>query len=910
MVKSKSKRGSYAQGTVPAWFLGGRDRNPMSLIARGLAVSTRATMFSTAAALVFVLLPTASFAQDSGEAQPAEEAQPAGDMPMDDGNANEIVVTATKREQTLQDVPVAVTVATAAQIEREYIRDLKDLGSIVPSLRVGERQNSANTNFFIRGFGNGANNAGIEPSVGVFIDGVYRSRTASQISDLPDLERIEVLRGPQSTLFGKNASAGVISIVTQKPKFEFGGNVEASYGNYNAVVIKGVVTGPITDTVAASLSGGYNRRDGYNKDLNTGAELNDRDRWFVRGQLLFEPDSKLKIRLIGDYGKIDEVCCGVVNVQSSAATAAVRAVGGNVNAPADLFKKQVYNNFVPSNKIENYGFSGQIDYEVGPLTLTSITAYRKTQSFTDYDADFTSADIIRTNASDTGIKTFTQEFRATATIADKLTALLGAYYFNEKIDQTGQIQWGSVARPYADLLVRGASGNALNIPMLEQTFGALEGAPTKYTGRFFVNGQGLSERYGLKNNAFSIFGQVDFEVVDRLTLTGGINYTHDSKDYSANISSSDVFANINFNDPRYAPFRQQLILGSLVARGVPLATAQAAAAANANNPNANPLNALRALQFLPEFLDVPNSVEPGKTRDGNVSWTARASYDASDTINIYAGVATGFKASSINLSRDSRPPASAQSALVAAGLASPNQTYGSRFASPEKSTSYEAGIKANWGLVTANVAVFKQNIKGFQSNIFTGTGFFLGNAGKQSVFGIEFEGTVRPAKGLTLGMSMTYLDPKYDDFKNSAFGDATGITPADIPPISASFTAQYDHEFGNGDHLILYGDYHYESEVQTVEGLPGFIVKDQVTGAVLNYQPGLDAARPFKREVSDLNGSITYAMANGFELGVWGRNLLDNRYINVIFDSVAQQGSVSAYTNQPRTYGVSARFRW
>lgn len=881
----------------------------MSLIARGLAASTRAAMFSSVAALVFAS-PATAFAQDSAEAQPAEEAQPAGDMPVDDGNANEIVVTATKREQTLQDVPVAVTVATSQQIEREYIRDLKDLGSIVPSLRVGERQNSANTNFFIRGFGNGANNAGIEPSVGVFIDGVYRSRTASQISDLPDLERIEVLRGPQSTLFGKNASAGVISIVTQKPKFDFGGNIEASYGNYNAVVIKGVVTGPITDTLAASLSGGYNRRDGYNKDLATGADLNDRNRWFVRGQLLFEPDSQLKVRLIGDYGKIDEVCCGVVNVQSSAATAALRAVGGNVNLPQNLFDNKVYDNFVPSNKIENYGFSGQVDYEVGPLTLTSITAYRKTQSFTDYDADFTSADLIRTNASDTGIKTFTQEFRATASIADKLTALLGAYYFNEKIGQTGAVQWGSVARPYADLLVRGASGGALNIPMLEQTFGALEGNPAKYVGQFFVNGQGLNERYAMKNEAFSIFGQVDFKVGDRLTLTGGLNYTHDAKDYSANISSSDVFANINFNDPRYAPFRNALLLGGALKQGASPSQAQAFANANQNNPNANPLNALRQLQFLPEFLDVPNSVENGKTRDGNVSWTARASYDASDAINLYAGVATGFKASSINLSRDSRPPLSAQSALVAAGLASPNQTYGSRYASPEKSTSFEAGVKANWGLVTANVAVFKQYIKGFQSNIFTGTGFFLGNAGKQSVFGIEFESTVRPAKGLTLGMSWTYLNPKYDDFKNSAFGDATGITPADIPPISATFTATYDHEMGNGDHLIFYGDYHYESEVQTVEGLPGFIVKDPVTGAVLNYQPGLDAARPFKREVSDLNGSITYAMSNGLELAVWGRNLLDNRYINVIFDSVAQQGSVSAYTNQPRTYGVSARFRW
>src|SRR5690606_31990254 len=153
------------------------------------------------------------------------------DMSPADYAENEIVVTATKRQQTLQDIPVAVSVTTAETIERAQIRDLKDLSSVVPSLRVGERQTSANTNFFIRGFGNGANNAGIEPSVGVFVDNVYRSRTAAQIADLPDVERVEVLRGPQSTLFGKNASAGVVSIVTKKPQFTFGGNVEASYGN-------------------------------------------------------------------------------------------------------------------------------------------------------------------------------------------------------------------------------------------------------------------------------------------------------------------------------------------------------------------------------------------------------------------------------------------------------------------------------------------------------------------------------------------------------------------------------------------------------------------------------------------------------------------------------------------------------
>jgi outer membrane receptor protein involved in Fe transport len=144
-------------------------------------------------------------------------------------------------------VPVAVTVTSAETLNRAKIRDIADLASVVPSLRVNEHQSSANTAFLIRGFGNGDNNAGVEPSVGVFIDGVYRSRSAAQIADFPDVTQVEVLRGPQSTLFGKNASAGVVSISTQEPQFKTQGSAELSYGNYNAFVAKANLTGKVAE---------------------------------------------------------------------------------------------------------------------------------------------------------------------------------------------------------------------------------------------------------------------------------------------------------------------------------------------------------------------------------------------------------------------------------------------------------------------------------------------------------------------------------------------------------------------------------------------------------------------------------------------------------------------------------------
>ncbi|KTE74920.1 TonB-dependent receptor [Sphingopyxis sp. A083] len=849
--------------------------------------------------------PAIAFAQDTAEA-------PASDTDY----GNDIIVTATKRSQTLQDTPIAVSVTSAADIQNAQIRDLIDLQSAVPSLRVSQLQSSANTNFIIRGFGNGANNPGIEPSVGVFIDGVYRSRSAAQIGDLPNVERIEVLRGPQSTLFGKNASAGVISIVTQKPQYEFGGSVEASYGNYDAFVIKGDITGPISDKIAFSLGGNYNRRDGYARDVNLDTDVNDRNRWGVRGQLLFEPTEALTIRLIGDYDKIDENCCIAGNVIAGPTVAITNALAGGPSVDANNpFSYRVYNNFLSSNLIKNYGGSGQIDYDLGNMSLTSISAYREVRSNTNQDSDFTSADLIGQKSDDTAINTFTQELRLASDFDGPINFLIGGYYFNEKIKQHSQIYFGDDFRAYGNALIQAASGGALSVPVLEGTLGTLEGDPAKYVGTFFRAGDGMDEYYGMKNTAWSIFGTVDFDVTDRLTLTLGGNYTKDKKRFTTDVTSTDVFSGINLDAPAYAPFRNQLILGgalqqagvnpndpaAVLAFATNPATAatfqqfQAFATANQNNPAANPLNPLKAFQFLPPFLNVPNSVEPGKTNDGDFSYSARLAYKLTDTVNVYATYATGFKASSVNLSRDSRPLASDLPAIIAGGLGTANLVSGTRFAAPEESTVYEAGLKAQWSVAALNLAVFKQSIKGFQSNVFTGTGFALANAGKQSTWGLEFDGSVRPVQGLNLSLAVTWLDPKYDSFVASAFGDLSGKKPAGIPDLSVSMGGTYTYEFAGGTKAIAHVDYQYESPTQIVDGLSGFPAS---------------VAQNLKREVNQLNASFTVALTNGFELGVWGRNLTNAQYLTTIFNAVAQAGSVSGYPSQPRTYGVTGRFKF
>ena len=891
----------------------------------GRAATVRTSLLAGAAALA---LPAAAQAQDTDADFDDEGA--GVEAPV---NSNVIVVTATKREQTLQETPVAVSVTSAETIEQAQIRDVSDLATVVPSLQVSQNQSSFATSYSVRGFGTDGNNIGLEPSVAMFVDGVYRSRAVSQISDLPDIQRVEVLRGPQSTLFGKNASAGVISIVTKEPQFDFGGMVEASYGNYDAMVVKGFVTGPISDSFAFSVGGGINKRDGFLTNGANGEDINDRDRWFTRGQLLFDNGGPLRVRVIGDYDKIEERCCGVLNVAPSAEIGAIQLLGGQVNdfrnnPDGDV----VFTDVDPINEVENYGISGQIDYEFGALTLTSITAYRKTKLAADQDVDFTSLDAVSgANIGDADIDTFTQELRIASDFDGPLNFLVGGYYFDEQVDTSDQIVYGNGFRPFANLLLQGATGGTQTVDTLEATLSALNG--TDYTGQFFAAGQGFFNNIVQDNEAFSIFGNVDFEITDRLVLTLGANYTKDKKQIVTNSTSTDVFSNIDLvASGNTAIFAQGLAtqVGSLLSLGRPATQAEIGAFAGANpaafaqvsagvqafadandtDPAVNSLLALTPFQFLPPLQNCPNAVEDCSTDDDDWSWNVRLAYEVTPTLNVYASWATGYKAPSFNLSRDSRPLPADFAALQAQGLAVTNLRPGTRFANAENSEVYEVGIKGNWSRAAANLTFFQQSIEDFQANTFTGTSFILSNAGKQETFGVEFDGQFYASDSLTLSVAMTYLDAQYDSFVASPVGDLSGEPVAGVPELSAVLGAQYNKEINSrGDRIILRGDFAYSSPVQMVNGLTNFIVVDPATGA-RDFGPARAAAAAYKREVNNLNASFTYAFDMGLELSVWARNLLDDRYLTTVFPAVAQGQAISGYPNQPRTYGVAARFRF
>ncbi|WOE76074.1 TonB-dependent receptor [Alterisphingorhabdus coralli] len=836
-------------------------------------------------------------------AAPQEEAQDEFDDDFDD---NVIIVTASKRETTLQETPISVSVTSGETLDNAVIRDVLDLQTVTPSLRVSQLQNSSNTTFIIRGFGNGDNNFGIEPSVGVFVDGVFRSRSIGGLGDLANLERVEVLRGPQSTLFGKNASAGVISIVTRAPQFDFGGNFEVAYGNFNQFIVKGDITGPITDTLAFSVDGSYNRRDGFFEIENLNEDINDRNRWNVRGQLLWEPTDNLSIRAQADYGRIDESCCLANTLVAGPTAPAVFGVGGQLTT--DFFGDSTFLNQVPRNEVDNYGGSIQVDYETGPITITSITAYRELSNFFDQDVDFTSADIV-SEIRNQDVQTFTQELRIASDFDGPLNFLLGGFFFDETIDQNSDLTTGAVGREFFELLTPTGPGTFLGVE-------AGLGLPAN---SIFSPGPLTTEQYRMENTSWSIFGTVDFEPVDGLVFTAGFNYTDDAKDFALSQTSFDELGAVNLVDA----FIVGGIAGATMtppnqigpAEIAAFQTAQpdafAAIAAAALDPGQNQLLGLSAFQFQPPFLNIPNSVEDGRTRDDQLTYTFRVAYDVADEINVYASYATGFKASSVNLSRDSRPafgdfiPGPGNSTILApaspilnAGLAVPNLGTGSRVAGPEDAEVWEVGLKGQFEGIGFNLALFDQTIEGFQSFLFTGTGFQLNNAGQQSVRGFEFDATIVPTDGLVFTFATTYLDAVYDEFLESPVGDLSGQPVGGVPEWNIAASGTYTHEFGaSGNRLVTRVDYQHESAVNVNNGLPTF-------------NAALGNTQIFRRAVNLVNGSITFQMDNGFEIGGFVRNLFDDRWILTVFDGVAQSGTVSGYPSAPRTFGGLVRYRF
>lgn len=336
-------------------------------------------------------------------------------------DSGEVIVTAQRREERLQDVPISVTVLSAAQLESRGVASTSDLTMVAPGLTMSETSSFVQP--FIRGVGSLTTSVGDQGSVATYVDGVYMPLVQTGVYDLANVASVEVLKGPQGTLFGRNTSGGAILITTERPQDHFGGHFDASYGNYNATNLRGYLTGPIANGVSASLAGSYNYHDGWIDDLFNEREVGEAERYSVRGTVLIEPNSRLSVTLNGHSLYADDAN-GVLN----------SPVDGYLGlTPTSLLPDRPYQfvgNITPSQLSRQSGASVRVAYHFDSVDLISLTAAQDLKTAVIFDNDSTPDQLIELRDTETG-NLFSQEFQLQSNGSGPLRWMLGAFYYNQ-----------------------------------------------------------------------------------------------------------------------------------------------------------------------------------------------------------------------------------------------------------------------------------------------------------------------------------------------------------------------------------------------------------------------------------------------------------------------------------------------
>ena len=919
---------------------------------------------------------------DTPVAQGAVQAETGAAAPTPDDsdvNRGEIIITATRRASPLSNVPIAVSAITAQSLQNSGATDIRQLNQLAPSLLVSSTGSEANGSARIRGIGTVGDNPGLESSVATFIDGVYRSRTGAGLNELGEIERIEVLRGPQGTLFGRNASAGLINVVSKRPNLnENEGYAEATYGNYDFLRLSGGISGPIGgDTLGFRLDGVYVKRDGFLKNVTQGGDsesrINDRDRYFVRGQLLFEPTDALSVRIIGDYSKRDESCCGAVyvatketfdptaNPASGAATGGVNVDGAvafsATNRIVDILRSPFFGSPIRQqgdldpfnrdaeltpgrtyrNETEDYGISGQVDFDLGPGTLTSITAYRQYRAGGAADIDYNVADI--TYRDDDGnsfrrFKTFSQELRFQGSaFADRLDYLVGAYYSNEKLKLVDNSKFGTqygafaacrvvaTINPNPALRAPGSPGClspggratlAGQLPGTAPAFGAATPLILGGINRLStLNDLGsIRDEYNQQSENYAFFTHNIFNVTDKLSLTLGARYTNETKDFDA-----------NFNNNNNVCPAQQAALGPLLANPALGVLAGGIITLTCTGNSSTQINSLA--------LD-------SRRKEDEFTGTVVLSYKPTPSLLTYASYSKGYKAGGFNLDRSD--------------LGGPNGVFGPRSNADaeglqfdaEKVDAYEVGAKFTRRNFNLNVAIFRQEFENFQLNTFNGSVFIVQNiqscktdlnfadrdnsiatgtcAGgtKPGVIsqGIEIEAAFYPTRNVQVAVGHTYSDTKY---RKNLVGSDSGEA------LSPALFLLSDNQLSNAPETVQTASFTWTPDIGT-SGLRGLVYVD--TRVSSGYNTGSDL---FPEKSQD-----GFALVNArlglrgpdsvWGLEFWSQNIFNKKYQQVAFNTPFQgAGSIaqtqafgggaqnqlfSAFLAEPRTYGVTARTRF
>jgi len=449
----------------------------------------------------------------------AAAAAPAADTAPEPANGGEVMVTARRREERAQDVPIALSVISGQTIERTGNVNLVQISNLTPSVAIRE-SNARNTFINIRGLGsNSDQNDGLEIGVGIYVDDVYYGRIGSSQFDLIDIDRFEVLRGPQGTLFGKNTTAGAINITTRAPTFDWGFAGEGSGGSRNYYQLRGSLSGPIVaDRVAFRLTLSDSHQDGLQTNLFNGRNTNDFQNFTARGQLLIDATPNLTIRIIGDYSKQTSYgrASSIVGIFTKYDNGAPITDNFNTRAarlgyaypfdPFDPFGGKVAQDAVYQANMDGYGVSGKIEWNLGKTSLTSITAYRWWDWYPLNDQDYTSLPINTAGGTLNHQRQFSQELRWASNGHNRIDWVGGLYYFWQVVNALGQYQQGP---DYA----------AWNKPTADPRI-----------ANFAFNGWESDQIIQPITKSMAAFGQATWNVSERLKVTGGVRFTHEIKD--------------------------------------------------------------------------------------------------------------------------------------------------------------------------------------------------------------------------------------------------------------------------------------------------------------------------------------------------------------------------------------------
>ncbi|MDE2434637.1 MAG: TonB-dependent receptor [Sphingomonadales bacterium] len=907
--------------------------------------SRKSVLEALAAATSVLALSVPAHAQDAqakGTQTQAEDETPGG----------QIIVTATRRAEALSNVPIAISAVNAQSLQNSGANDIRQLNQLAPSLLVSSTGTEANGSARIRGIGTVGDNPGLESSVAVFIDGVYRSRSGIGLNELGEIERVEVLRGPQGTLFGRNASAGLIHIISKKPSFTFGGNAEATYGNYNFWRLSGGVTGPISQTLAARIDGVYVKRDGFYHDVINNTGVNNRDRYFVRGQLLWEPDDATTVRLIGDYSHKSEDCCGAVYLDR-----AFNPLIGGLNDPAqnniikvltDLgqpaagfsnpFSRNTWISKGRSDlgKTRDGGVSLEINHDFGAAKLTSITAYRDYKNDQAGDVDYSAVDILYRSLDGGGysrhFKTLSQELRLQGTaFNDRLDWLVGGFFANEVLTLSDNLKFGSQYGRFATCRIVSGGGLAglysytnpgCVIPGVgPATIAVASGGGA--TGTAIANGFAMldtlnnmgstGDLYHQTSKNYAVFTHNIISLTDKLKLTLGARYTWEKKDFDATFHNNNTVC----------PALQSSLIPALSSAN---ATARALAGALIGlGCQGNSTSELEGVSI--------NS----KRDDSQFTGTAVLSYKVTPNLMAYASFSKGYKAGGFNLDRSALKSAILPFAATTGGA---QAFVGNLQFDPEINNAYEIGIKYGTRPFSLSITGFRQEFKNFQLNTFNGSVFLVQtvNGCKTSLGGldrdassatgscpigdvgygvlsqgVEIESAVNPTRNLGFNFGVTYASTKYrNDLVGNKNGDpldaALRILPgsqlSNAPKWVVTSSASWTPQLGNsGLSALLYVDGRLTGDYNTGSDL--FPQKAQDSFMLVNARVGLRGP--------DQKWAVEF----------WAQNVFNKDYTQVAFNTPFQAGGASAsfvypqfpggrqifsaFLAEPRTYGVTLR---